>query len=267
MRPTTRHLVLVGAVIVGAATAATSAISLYGIAVKCGIPEPWAAANPIALDAGAAVSALAWITQSGERRVWGRRTAVAALTASLTENGIDHAVASGLLPVTLWLVLGVSACIPGMLFAVVHLAALMARDQDDQPATSEPHVPAGLPAAATVGDLVASQPHSHIATAHDHIARGGEEVAEAGVASQRRLTLAPNPPATVAGETSQLATAGDGGEDEVAKARRLLASGTGRPTLAKELGIEPHEARQLQAKPDQVATLLPRYLAKAAERA
>lgn len=126
-RPSTRELVLAGAGLVGAATAATSAVSLYGIAVKCGIPEPWAAANPIALDAGAGVAALAWITEQGERRRWGRLAAIGALVASLAENGIDHAITSNLLEVNLWLVLAVSGCIPAMLFACVHLAALMAR--------------------------------------------------------------------------------------------------------------------------------------------
>jgi hypothetical protein len=133
VRTTTSGLVLGGAILVGGAAAATSAISLYGIAVKCGIPEPWAAANPIALDAGAAVAALAWITQDGPRRVWGRGTALGALAASLVENGLDHALTSGLLQLNLLLVLAVSGCIPAMLFGVIHLAALMARDEPEKP--------------------------------------------------------------------------------------------------------------------------------------
>lgn len=131
----TRELVLAGAGLVGVSTAATSAVSLYELAVQCGIPEPLSAALPIALDAGAAVAALAWITEEGERRAWARGIAIAALVASLVGNGLQHAIASHLLPVTLWLVLVVGACIPAMLWAVVHLSALMMRTP---PAKSAP---------------------------------------------------------------------------------------------------------------------------------
>lgn len=126
-----RRLVLVGAGLVGASTAATSAVSLYSLAVLCGIPAPLAAALPIALDAGAGVAALVWITERGELRTWGRGVAVAALVATLAGNGVQHAITSGLLAVTLPLVLLVGACIPAMLWAVVHLSALMARTPDD----------------------------------------------------------------------------------------------------------------------------------------
>lgn len=142
-KPSTRHLVLAGAAIVGAATAATSAVSLYELAVMCGIPAPLAAALPIALDAGAAVAALVWITERGELRSWGRGIALAALTATLVGNGLAHAITAGLLTVTLPLVLAVGACIPGMLFACVHLAALMA-----QPAARNGNVAAPRAAAA-----------------------------------------------------------------------------------------------------------------------
>lgn len=124
---TTRQLVLTGATLVGAATAATSATSLYELAVLCGIPDVLAAALPIALDAGAGVAALVWIAEHGERRAWGRGVAIAALAATLAGNGVQHAITSGLLQVTLPLVLVVGACIPAMLFCCVHLAALMAR--------------------------------------------------------------------------------------------------------------------------------------------
>ena len=129
MRATTRHLVLTGAGLVGAATAATSSVSLYALAELCGIPPILSAALPIALDAGAGVAALVWITEQGERRAWGRGIAIAALVASLGGNGVQHAIVSGLLPVTLLLVLLVGGCIPATLWAVVHLAALMVRSE------------------------------------------------------------------------------------------------------------------------------------------
>lgn len=126
---TPRHLVLTGAGIVGVACAATSAVALNELASQCGIPDPLSWALPIALDVGAAVAALAWITEDGERRSWARGIAIGALVASLVGNGLQHAIASALLAVTLPLVLVVGACIPGMLWAVVHLSALMARPE------------------------------------------------------------------------------------------------------------------------------------------
>ncbi|HWG98712.1 MAG TPA: hypothetical protein VNV66_05185 [Pilimelia sp.] len=110
---------------VGASTAAVSAASLYELAQACGIPGPLAAALPIALDAGAAVAALVWVTERGGLRRWGRGIALAALGATLAGNGAAHAITTGYLTVTLPLVLAVGACIPAMLFATVHLAALM----------------------------------------------------------------------------------------------------------------------------------------------
>jgi hypothetical protein len=124
---TSRHLVLAGAGLVGVSTAATSAVSLYELARLCGIPGPLAAALPIALDAGAAVAALVWITERGELRSWGRGIALAALVGTVLGNGVQHAIASGLLAVTLPLVLTVGATIPACLWAVVHLSALMVR--------------------------------------------------------------------------------------------------------------------------------------------
>lgn len=130
----TRHLVLGGATLVGVATAAVSFASLYDLARLCGIPEGLAAALPIALDAGAAVATLVWITERGELRKWGAGIAITALLGTLAGNALSHAVAGELLFVNaagkvdnLWLVLAVGAVIPAMLAAVVHLAALMAR--------------------------------------------------------------------------------------------------------------------------------------------
>lgn len=121
---TTRQLVLAGAGLVGAATTATSAYSLYELAQACGIPGVLAAALPIALDVSAAVAALVWITEPDPLRRWGRAIAIAALVGSLAGNGVQHAIASGLLAVSLPLVLVVGAAIPASLWATVHLAAM-----------------------------------------------------------------------------------------------------------------------------------------------
>lgn len=121
-----RLVVLIGAGFVGLSAAATSAVSLYGLALNCGIPEYLAAALPIALDAGAAVGALAWITQKGAARQWGCMVAIAGLLATIAGNAVEHALTIGLLQQSLLLVLCVGAVIPAMLWAVVHLAAVMA---------------------------------------------------------------------------------------------------------------------------------------------
>jgi hypothetical protein len=139
--PTTRHLVLIGAILVGVSTAATSAVSLYSLAMACGIPRILAAALPIALDAGAAVATLLWITERNEVRAWGRGIAVTALVGTLAGNGLAHAVDKQAIHVGLPLILIVGACIPAMLGSTVHLAALMARTGDPAP-TAVPAVPA-----------------------------------------------------------------------------------------------------------------------------
>jgi hypothetical protein len=141
----TRGVVFGGAGLVGAAAATTSALSLYELAKACGIPEPYSAALPIALDAGAAVASLAWITETGAVRTWARAIAVAALVGTVAGNGVQHAITAGLLPVSLLLVLLVGASIPAMLFAVVHLAALLmkpaTRSVGRKPTEAKPAAP------------------------------------------------------------------------------------------------------------------------------
>lgn len=190
--------------------------------------------------------ALMWtlLRQAPLRRA-GKRLNLACACISAAAVGLDHASgADG------WWILAagmVGALVPALATWLTHLLARMTADQP-----------------ATAGELVACPPADPpCQPAPASPPPPGDVVADASVAIPRHLALAPQPHAT-GGETSRPAT---GGEDEVAKARRLLASDTGRPTLAKELGIELHEARQLIAKPDQVDTLLPRYLAKREARA
>lgn len=149
-----RHVVMAGAGLVGLATAATSAVSLYGLAVMCGIPELLAAALPIALDAGAAVAALIWVTEQGALRKWGRAVALVALVATLAGNGVAHiyTIEGGRPPIEV--VLAVGACIPAMLFAVIHLAALVAREPTRSAALHQP--PAAAEAAAAAAPEVSA---------------------------------------------------------------------------------------------------------------
>lgn len=133
-----RAIIFGGAGLVGAATAATSAVSLYQLAEVCGIPWVLPAALPIAMDVGAAVGAIAWITQSGQIRAWGRGIAIAALIGTLAGNAVQHAIASNLLHVDLGLVLAVGASFPATLWAVFHLTALMTQRDRKKKADSTP---------------------------------------------------------------------------------------------------------------------------------
>ena len=135
-RPAVRWVVLTGAGLVGLATATTSAVTLYRLAQSVHIPGP--ASLPIALDVGAAVAAVAWITQTGPPRAWGRAIAIGALAGTLACNGVQHAIAAGLLQVELPLVLAVGSAIPAMLWCVAHLAALMTAAPSPPPAPVAP---------------------------------------------------------------------------------------------------------------------------------
>lgn len=161
MAATTRHLVLAGAALVGAATAATSAVALYDLAARCGIPEPFAAALPIALDVGAAVGALAWIAERDQVQRWGRGVAIGGLVGTLAGNALDHALVAGLLQPTLPLVLVVGAAIPAMLWSVAHLAALMCARPAGRAPTRTPaprKSRAARPAVPTVAPRVPAPP-------------------------------------------------------------------------------------------------------------
>jgi hypothetical protein len=130
-RFTTRHLVLVGASLIGVSTAAVSAVSLYSLAMACAIPRGLAAALPIALDAGAAVATVVWVTETGTLRKLGRLVALAALFGTLAGNTLSHLVTADVIAErNLWLIIGVSPIIPAMLAATAHLLALMFRAEE-----------------------------------------------------------------------------------------------------------------------------------------
>lgn len=181
-----RNVVVGGAGVVGVAAAITSSVTLYGLAETCGIGAPFAAALPIALDVGAAVASLAWITESGTIRHWGRGIAIAALAGTVAGNSIQHALTVGHSAPSLPLILAVGACVPAMLWAVIHLTALLFRSSAQRPAatqveefpsvpvrpvdTPEPRrveskLPASTPVAVPVRPTAAPVPHTIPATA------------------------------------------------------------------------------------------------------
>lgn len=125
--PTIRECTLAGAGIVGAVCAAVSSVLLYRLAVSCSFDWWLAPSLPIALDVGGTVGALAWIGGQDQVRRWGRALALGALLGSLVGNGLQHAIEARMIAPGLPLILAVGAAIPVVLWAVVHLAALMSR--------------------------------------------------------------------------------------------------------------------------------------------
>ena len=140
-----RNVVVAGAGLVGVAAAITSSVTLFDLAEVCGISAPFAAALPIALDVGAAVGSLSWINESGTIRNWGRGIATAGLVGTIVGNSIQHAITAGKFHPSLSLILVVGACVPAMLWAVIHLVALMYLASRKHPAATQleelPRVP------------------------------------------------------------------------------------------------------------------------------
>lgn len=225
-KPTTRQVVLAGVAVVAAATLATSADSLYDLGSRCDMGQWFSAALPIALDDGGGIASLAWLTENGPARKWGRTTAILALVGSLVGNGIDHAMIAGLIPKTLGLVLIVSAVIPAMLYASIHIAALMLRpDHGAGDATSD------------AGDT--SDPAKQAPV--DEPANAGDEPAETPATVIEHVSALVTPPAKVL-------TLAKPPETDLEKARRLLREGVGSPTLETELRITEYAAKQLKKK-------------------
>ncbi len=137
-----RNVVVAGAGLVGVAATITSAVTLFSLGEACGISAPFAAALPIVLDVGAAVGSFAWINDTGSVRKWGRGIAIGALICTVAGNSIEHAIEAHKFNVGLPLVLLVGICVPGMLWLMVHLAALVFRPITPAPSGDCTVVPA-----------------------------------------------------------------------------------------------------------------------------
>lgn len=230
--------------VVAAAAAVLSFAALRDLALVCGFAPSLAWLLPVVVDAGAAAGSLVWLTGAASREAarFARVLALTLLALSVAANALGHGLAAFSLDPAWWVVVIVSAVAPAVLGACVHLAVLVGR-ADPIPATTEDTTETPKPAEVDKRVEPPAPPRT---------------VAEEAVA--RRLHLAP-PPAT-SDLTPSTDTDDETGEDEVAKARRLLAEGVGRPTLARELDLEPHQARALIDNPHRVAELLPRYRAR-----
>lgn len=121
-----RNIALAGAGLIGAGTFAVSAVTLYTLGGRAIAPVELGAALPLSLDVVGALGAWAWITDTDPKvRRWGQALALAALAGTLVGNGLEAAIHTGYIPVTLPLVLAIGATIPLALWSVVHLVALM----------------------------------------------------------------------------------------------------------------------------------------------
>lgn len=204
-----------GIVAVGLAAAILTFSTLTDLAVACGIVGsflgvPLQMLVPVTIDAAGVVAARVWLrrTAGDEAVAYARKLAWACIAASVLGNAGQHGMAAyGVVP-PWFVVVVVSAVPPAMLGAVVHLGHLIGRAR-----TEKADEPAGRP--ATEPEVVA-------------------QVVE------DPTPVVPAPPK----RRARKAPAVDQPVDED-KLRDLIAKGTGRGELAKELNITPHRARVL----------------------
>lgn len=111
-------------VVVAACAAVLSFEALRDLALLCGFVHQSAPLLPLVIDAGAAAGTLAWLTQDGPARSFGRKLALVLLGVSVAGNAIGHALAAFRDAPPLVLVVAVSGVAPAVLGAVVHLAVV-----------------------------------------------------------------------------------------------------------------------------------------------
>lgn len=205
--------------IVATAAAVLSFSALRDLALVCGF-APWLAwLLPVVVDAGAAAGSLVWLGGWSARsaRQFARALALALLGLSVAANALGHGLAAFFLAPAWWVVVIVSAVAPAVLGAVVHLAVLVGRP-DDEPPTG----PAG-----GFDEL----------GGHDADERA--DAVAAGLLDERGLSRL--------WETAPVAAQRMTGERMTAeqRAEALIAEGAGRRRLAQELDISEYQARRL----------------------
>jgi hypothetical protein len=110
--------------VVAACAAVLSFEALRDLALLCGFVHRSAPLLPLVIDAGAAAGTLAWLTQDGPARSFGRKLALVLLGTSVAGNAIGHALVAFSDSPPLILVVAVSGVAPAVLGAVVHLAVV-----------------------------------------------------------------------------------------------------------------------------------------------
>lgn len=201
--------------IVAAAAAVLSFAALRDLALVCGFAPQLAWLLPVVVDAGAAAGSLVWLGgwSAESARRFARSLALALLGLSVAANALGHGLAAFALAPAWWVVVAVSAVAPAVLGAVVHLAVLVGRP-DDEPSTG----PAG--GFDELGGHDADDEHA--------------DAVAAGLLDERGLSrLWDTAPPTAERMTAEQ------------RAEALIAEGAGRRRLAQELDISEYQARRL----------------------
>lgn len=194
--------------VVAAAAAVLSFAALRDLALVCGFAAELAWLLPVVVDAGAGAGSLVWLggAVSLAARRFARALALGLLTLSVAANALGHGLEAFRLAPAWWVVVIVSAIAPAVLGAVVHLAVLVGRaDQDDD----EAPIAYSLTREAYEADLLTEDGMSHLWD------------------DAPPVVLDPNP---------------DRAPD---RAAALIAAGVGRRRLSRELDISEYEARRL----------------------
>ncbi|MGH3611435.1 MAG: DUF2637 domain-containing protein [Pseudonocardia sp.] len=205
--------------IVAAAAAVLSFAALRDLALVCGF-APWLAwLLPVVVDAGAAAGSLVWLGgwSAPSARRFARALALALLGLSVAANALGHGLAAFSLAPQWWVVVIVSAVAPAVLGAVVHLAVLVGRP-DDEPVTG----PAG--GFDELGGHDAGDERADAVAAGLLDERGLSRVWETAPLAAEQLTERMTPER---------------------RAEALIAEGAGRRRLAQELDISEYQARRL----------------------
>jgi hypothetical protein len=235
--------VLAPALIVGASAVAATAHGGYEVAVASGVPEGLIGSlYPVITDGLALVAYAATHRLLGAARGYAWSVVVASAALSGLAQAVYLVTGPGLIaPAAIRFGVGAWPAVAGAVAAhLVYLLAARPADQAEQVADTD--APQDEPA-ALVEQSTTLPPVEPVVD--------DPPVAEPPARPALRIA-----PAALATPTVRVPVV----EDAVAKARRLLAADTGRPTLARELGIKDHQARALlAANPDEVPALLARY--------
>lgn len=207
-----------GLAAVGLAAGVLTFVTWRDLAIACGVSRDLAWLVPLTVDAAGIVAARVWLagTAPADAVRFARAVTVGAIALSIAGNAVGHAVDAGLLVLTWWVVVLVTAIPPATLGAVVHLGHLVRRGR----AEAEPEL--GVAGASS----------------------GTGEAAVPPAAS-----VEPEPAAELVAELAPATPSGPTPIDPLERAaRELVAAGAGRPRLRTELGISDHQARQLVEK-------------------
>jgi len=221
----TRWIRWAGLAVVLAAAAVLSFHGLRDLALAVSIPDGLAWLLPVAVDAGAAVSCACWLSRElpADAVGFARWMTWLLLGGTVVGNAAQLGMhASGLTP-PWWVAVAVGAIPPAVVGGTVHLAVLVGRTHHADVAA--PHTPVGASGCSPVPAGLPPEP----VILRPRLVKDVVSAASAKPAEVR---------AAVTDDK-------DGLEEKV---RTLLAKGMGRPAIAKELGVEPHEVRPLVEK-------------------